>query len=36
MNFAVEAYDVMGDRFPKASAGADEQGGIRLTWSKLN
>ncbi len=35
MRFVVEAYDVMGDRFPKASASTDEEGGIRLTWSKL-
>jgi hypothetical protein len=35
MRFIVEAYDVMGDRFPKASASTDEQGSIRLTWSKL-
>ena len=35
MQFVVEAYDVMGDDFPKASASTDEQGSIRLTWSKL-
>ena len=35
MGLVVEAYDVMGDRFPKASASTDEQGGIRLTWSKV-
>lgn len=35
MGFVLEAYDVMGDRFPKASASTDEQGCIRLTWSKL-
>lgn len=35
MQFVVEAYDAMGDRFPKASASTDEQGSIRLTWSKL-
>ena len=23
------------DRFPKASASTDEEGGIRLTWTKL-
>jgi hypothetical protein len=34
MGFVVEVYDVMSDRFPKASAGTDEHGGIRLTWSK--
>jgi hypothetical protein len=35
MRLIVETYDVMGDRFPKASASTDEQGSIRLTWSKL-
>jgi len=35
MRFVVEAYDAMGDRFPKASASTDEQGSMRLTWSKL-
>ena len=35
MRFVVEAYDAMGDRFPKASVSTDEQGSIRLTWSKL-
>jgi hypothetical protein len=35
MEFVVEAYDAMGDRFPKASASTDEQGSIRLTWNKL-
>jgi hypothetical protein len=35
VRFVVEAYDLMGDRFPKASASTDEQGSIRLTWSRL-
>ena len=35
MRFVVETYDFMGDRFPKASVSTDDQGGIRLTWSKL-
>jgi hypothetical protein len=35
MRFIVEAYDVMGESFPKASASTDEQGSIRLTWSKI-
>lgn len=35
MRLVVEAYEVMGDRFPRASASTDEHGGIRLTWSKL-
>lgn len=34
MQFVVEAYDAMGDNFPKASASTDEEGSIRLTWSK--
>ncbi|MEH1979307.1 MAG: hypothetical protein V7L27_08575 [Nostoc sp.] len=34
MRLVVDAYDTMGDRFPKASVSTDEQGGIRLTWSK--
>ncbi len=34
MRFVVEAYDAMGDDFPKASASTDEEGSIRLTWSK--
>ena len=35
MHLVVEAYEIMGDSFPRASASTDEQGGIRLTWSKL-
>ncbi len=35
MRLIVEAYDAMGDLFPQASASTDEQGGIRLTWSKI-
>jgi hypothetical protein len=34
MRLVMEAYEVMGDRFPKATASTDEQGSIRLTWSK--
>jgi hypothetical protein len=34
MQLVVDTYDVMGDRFPKASASTDEEGNIRLTWSK--
>jgi hypothetical protein len=34
MRFVVEAYETMGDSFPKASASTDEEGSIRLTWSK--
>jgi hypothetical protein len=36
MQFVVEAYDVIGDRFQKASVSTDEQGGIRVTWSRLD
>jgi hypothetical protein len=36
MLFVLEAYDAMVDRFPKASASTDEQGSIRLTWSKID
>lgn len=35
MSLVIEAYEIMGDRFPRASASTDEQGGIRLAWSKL-
>lgn len=35
MLLVIEAYEVMGDSFPRASASIDEQGSIRLTWSKL-
>lgn len=34
MRLVVDAYEAIGDRFPKASASTDEQGSIRLTWSK--
>lgn len=35
MRLVVETYEIMGDSFPRASASTDEQGSIRLTWSKL-
>jgi hypothetical protein len=35
IHFVVETYDLMGNRFPKASVSTDEHGSIRLTWSKL-
>jgi hypothetical protein len=35
MHFVVETYDLMGNHFPKASVSIDEQGSVRLTWSKL-
>ncbi len=34
MRLVVDAYEAMGSRFPRASASTDEQGSIRLTWSK--
>ncbi|KYC43773.1 hypothetical protein WA1_00995 [Scytonema hofmannii PCC 7110] len=34
MQLVMDAYEAMGNRFPRASASTDEQGGIRLTWSK--
>jgi len=33
MGLLLEAYEAMGDDFPKASASTDEQGSIRVTWS---
>jgi hypothetical protein len=35
MQFVVEAYESLGESFPRASVSTDEKGGIRLTWSKL-
>lgn len=34
MRLVIDAYEAMGDSFPRASASTDEQSGIRLTWSK--
>jgi hypothetical protein len=34
LRLILEAYEAMGDCFPKASASTDDQGSIRLTWSK--
>jgi hypothetical protein len=34
MQLVIEAYDILGDRFTKASVSTDEEGGIRVTWSK--
>lgn len=36
MRFVVEAYESLGESFPRASVSTDEKGGIRLTWSRLN
>jgi hypothetical protein len=35
MQLVIEAYDNLGDRFQKASVSTDEEGGIRVTWSKV-
>ncbi|QYU66736.1 hypothetical protein J4558_17415 [Leptolyngbya sp. 15MV] len=35
MQFIVEAYESLGESFPRDSVSTDEKGGIRLTWSKL-
>jgi hypothetical protein len=35
MGLVLEAYEAMGESFPRASASTDEKGGIRLTWSEL-
>jgi hypothetical protein len=34
MQLVIEAYDTLGDRFTKASVSTDDEGGIRVTWSK--
>ncbi|BAZ13573.1 hypothetical protein NIES4071_54120 [Calothrix sp. NIES-4071] len=34
MRLVVDAFEIMGDSFPRASASTDEQGSIRLTWNK--
>ena len=36
MKLIVEAYDVLGDNFPKASTGTDDTGSIRLAWQNTN
>ncbi|NJL11151.1 MAG: hypothetical protein HC908_16045 [Calothrix sp. SM1_7_51] len=36
VRLVIDVYEAMGDRFPKASASTDEEGGIRLTWNKLS
>ena len=35
MKLVVEAYDSMGNSFPKCSTGTDDQGSIRLAWTSL-
>jgi hypothetical protein len=34
MQFILEAHESVGANFPRASASTDEEGSIRLTWSK--
>lgn len=34
MQFILEAHESIGANFPRASASTDEEGSIRLTWSK--
>lgn len=34
MRLVIDAYEAMGNTFPRASVSTDEQGSIRLTWSK--
>ena len=35
MKLVVEAYDSMGNSFPKCSTGTDDQGSIRLAWENI-
>ncbi|MEG4808776.1 hypothetical protein QUA82_14170 [Microcoleus sp. F8-D3] len=35
MKLVVEAYDSMGNSFPKASPGTDDRGSITLDWTSL-
>ncbi|NJM60594.1 MAG: hypothetical protein HC849_10945 [Oscillatoriales cyanobacterium RU_3_3] len=35
MKLVVEAYDVLRDNFPKASAATDDRGSITLDWTRL-
>ena len=36
MKLVIEAYDSMGNSFPKCSTGTDDQGSIRLAWQNRN
>ena len=36
MKLIVEAYDILGDNFPKASIATDHRGSIRLAWQNRN
>src|SRR6476620_1583528 len=35
MKLVVEAYDIMGNSFPKCSTGTDDRGSITLDWTSL-
>ena len=35
MKLIVEAYDILGDNFPKASTSTDDSGSITLDWTSL-
>ncbi|MFS8119627.1 MAG: hypothetical protein ACMG55_14235 [Microcoleus sp.] len=35
MKLVVEAYDILGGNFPKASAATDDRGSITLDWTSL-
>ncbi len=36
MKLVVEAYDIMGNSFPKCSTATDDRGSIRLAWHDIN
>ncbi|MBW4508026.1 MAG: hypothetical protein KME64_16155 [Scytonematopsis contorta HA4267-MV1] len=36
LNLISSAYDQMGSSFPKASVSTDDEGGIRLSWTRHN
>jgi hypothetical protein len=36
MQVVIEAYETLGDQFQKASPSTDDQGGIRVTWSRFD
>jgi hypothetical protein len=36
MSIVLEAHSIMGNTFPRASASTDYEGGVRLTWKKVD
>lgn len=36
LKLVIEAYEIMGSRFPRAAASTDELGGIRLAWQNID